>query len=150
MKSEPVIAVIGATGLVGREMLAVIGEREFPYSDLKAFASERSVGEVIEFGDEELNVETLDESSFEGVDIALFATDGETASKFVPIAAEAGAICIDNSSFFRMKDDIPLIVPEVNSHAFKKGMRIIANPNCSTIQLVLPLNIIHLRARYCS
>ena len=146
MKKEPLIAIAGATGLVGSEMLSVLGQLKLPYSEIRLLASENSAGEVYAFQDNELVVETLDENSFQGVDIALFATSSALSEKFVPIAAECGAVSIDNSSHFRMKEGIPLIVPEVNAHILSAKDRIIANPNCSTIQLVPVLDIIEKHA----
>lgn len=142
MKREPVFGIVGATGLVGSEMLAVLEQLNVANSGVRLFASENSAGEVYGFNDSELVVETLRETSFEGIDIALFATSASLSEKFVPIAAEAGAVCIDNSSHFRMKPDIPLVVPEVNRRLLKDGAKVIANPNCSTIQLVPILNLI--------
>lgn len=143
MKSEPVIAIAGATGLVGNEMLVVLEQLKVPCSEIKLLASENSVGEIFKFRDQEVAVEVLNDNSFEDVDIALFATSASLSEKFVPIAKESGAVSIDNSSHFRMHKDIPLIVPEVNAHLLKEDNRIIANPNCSTIQLVPVLNTIH-------
>lgn len=143
MKSKPIIAIAGATGLVGSEMLAVVEQLKVPCKELKLLASEQSAGELYKFRDSELVVEVLDEKSFESVDIALFATSASLSEKFVPIAAEAGAVCIDNSSHFRMKKEIPLVVPEVNAKSLTKNNRIIANPNCSTIQLVPVLDVIN-------
>ncbi len=141
----PVIAVVGATGAVGREMVSILHERQVPCRDLKLLASERSAGEIIEFGSASLTVEELTESSFKGVDIALFSAGGSCSEKFGPIAAEAGTMVIDNSSFFRMDERVPLIVPEVNAKSLEAYLSehprggIIANPNCSTIQLVVAL-----------
>lgn len=143
MLKNPVIAVAGSTGLVGTEMCAVLEERKIPWSEVRLFASADSAGEVYRVGADEIEVRELDDTSFEGVDIALFATSGELSSKFVPKAVEAGAYAIDNSSFFRMHDNVPLIVPEVNWSSLKPDDRLIANPNCSTIQLVPVLNAIH-------
>lgn len=136
MKKDPVIAIAGATGVVGHEMIVVLEQLKVPYSDVRLFASEDSAGEVYKIGDDEFTVEVLGEDSFNGVDIALFATSAALSEKFVPIAVEAGAVAIDNSSHFRMHEGIPLVVPEVNMHTVTKNSRIIANPNCSTIQLV--------------
>ena len=143
MKDRPVVAIVGATGLVGSEMLATLEQRKFPLSDLKLLASSGSAGEVYRFGSDEYSVDTLAEDSFSGVDIALFAASGELAAKFVPCALEAGAYVIDNSSHFRMNRDVPLVVPEVNWSVVKASDRLIANPNCSTIQLVPVLNAMH-------
>jgi aspartate-semialdehyde dehydrogenase len=139
---SPVIAIVGATGLVGNEMLVVLEERKLPIAEVRLFASQDSVGEVYKFRDDEVSVKLLEEDSFEGVDIALFATSAEISAKFVPLAIKAGSIAIDNSSHFRMSSDVPLVVPEVNFEA-ARGKKIIANPNCSTIQLVPVLQGIH-------
>lgn len=139
---SPVIAIVGATGLVGNEMLVVLEERKLPIAEVRLFASQDSVGEVYKFRDDEVSVKLLEEDSFEGVDIALFATSAELSAKFVPLAIKAGAIAIDNSSHFRMSSDVPLVVPEVNFEA-ARAKKIIANPNCSTIQLVPVLQVIH-------
>jgi aspartate-semialdehyde dehydrogenase len=144
MKTEsPVIAIVGATGLVGSEMLVVTEERKIPCGELRLFASKDSVGEVYKFHDQEVAVQELTEESFEGVDYALFGTSGELAAKFVPCAVKAGAIAIDNSSHFRMNQEVPLVIPEVNMGAVTDKDHIIANPNCSTIQLVPVLQAIH-------
>jgi aspartate-semialdehyde dehydrogenase len=135
------VAVCGATGAVGREMVRILEERQFPVSELKLLASERSTGERIEFREEEIKVETLTEKSFTGLDLALFSAGGSISQKFAPIAADAGCVVIDNTSAFRMEPDIPLVVPEVNPEDLRDfGQRnIIANPNCSTIQMVVVL-----------
>lgn len=142
-KESPVVAIVGATGLVGSEMLVVLEERRVPCSELRLFASQDSVGEVYKFHDQEVVVQELTEDSFDGVDIALFGTSAELSSRFVPIAVQAGAIAIDNSSYFRMEPHVPLVVPEVNMHTVTADTKIIANPNCSTIQLVPILKAIH-------
>ena len=135
------VAVCGATGAVGGEMIRVLAERAFPVAELKLLASERSRGERIDFGDDELVVEELTEGSFEGVHIALFSAGGSVSKRFAPAAAEAGAVVIDNTSAFRMEADVPLVVPEVNPQDIANfgARRIIANPNCSTIQMVVAL-----------
>lgn len=133
---NPVIAVAGATGVVGSEMINILLERKFPFKEIKVLASSNSAGEVYAIGDDEVVVEELTESSFEGVDIALFATSAALSEKFVPCAVKSGAIAIDNSSHFRMDPKIPLVVPEVNPDAITSEDKIIANPNCSTIQLM--------------
>jgi len=142
------VAVAGATGAVGREMLKVLEERELPVAELVPLASERSEGHKIEFRGEELTVRRLKPDSFEGVDIALFSPGAAVSREFAPHAARAGAVVIDNSSAFRMDADVPLVVPEVNPRAVELalkpgGRRIIANPNCSTIQLVVMLKPLH-------
>jgi aspartate-semialdehyde dehydrogenase len=142
-KKDPVIAIVGATGLVGSEMLVITEERKVPCSELRLLASKDSVGEVYKFHDKEVEVAELTADSFAGVDYALFGTSAELSAKFVPIAVEAGAVAIDNSSHFRMQAGIPLVVPEVNLAAVTPDTKIIANPNCSTIQLVPVLQAIH-------
>jgi len=139
------VAVVGATGNVGREMLAILAERGFPADTVTAIASRRSIGTTVTYGDSDLSVVALDDFDFTGVDIALFAAGGDTAKEFAPKAAKAGTIVIDNSSAYRMDPDVPLIVPEVNAHDLvgytKKN--IIANPNCSTAQMVVALKPLH-------
>lgn len=142
MSRKPVIAIAGATGLVGTEMLECIEQRRIPFSEIRLLASKDSAGEVLSVAGGEAVVEELTESSFEGVDYALFATSAELSARFVPCAVAAGAYAIDNSSHFRMNEEVPLIVPEVNAGAIGTS-KVIANPNCSTIQLVPVLRIIH-------
>src|SRR6476660_8246465 len=141
------IAVVGATGNVGRELLNILAERQFPLEEVAAVASARSTGDVIDFGDsgEELRVKNLEHFDFSGWDIALFAAGSETSKIHAPRAAQAGCTVIDNSSLFRMDPDVPLIVPEVNAQAIAGYTRknIIANPNCSTAQLVVALKPLH-------
>lgn len=143
------VAVVGATGAVGTEMLRILEQRKFPIQDLIPLASFKSAGKTVVFKGRELSVRVLDEKSFKGVEIALFSAGGSVSEKFAPIAASSGSVVIDNTSAFRMDPDVPLVVPEVNPHAIrdytKKG--IIANPNCSTIQMVVALKPIHDRAR---
>ena len=145
------IAVAGATGNVGRELLNILAEREFPADEVVALASSRSQGDMIPFGDtdRELKVQTLDHFDFAGFDMALFAAGSEAAKVHVPRAAKAGCVVIDNSSLYRMDPDVPLIVPEVNPDAIAGYAKrnIIANPNCSTAQLVVALKPLHDRAR---
>jgi len=143
LSKTPVIAIAGATGLVGSEMLNVLEERKVPCAELKLLASKDPAGEVYKFHDQEVEVQTLGAESFEGVDIALFGTSAELSAIHVPAAVKAGAVCIDNSSYFRMKPEVPLVVPEVNIDAIRESDSIIANPNCSTIQLVPVLKAIH-------
>jgi aspartate-semialdehyde dehydrogenase len=135
------VAVVGATGAVGREMLSVLEERKFPVEALRLLASERSTGLELEFKGKNYSVEVLGEKSFEGIDIALFSAGGSLSQEFAPFAAEAGAVVIDNTSAFRMDPEVPLVVPEVNPEAIADytKRRIIANPNCSTIQMVAVL-----------
>ena len=142
ISKTPVIAIVGATGLVGSEMRTILEQRKVPCAELRLFASKDSAGEFYKFNDQEVEVELLTEDVFEGVDIALFGTAAELSAKYVPLAVKAGTVAIDNSSFFRMDPAVPLIVPEVNLSAIKAEDMIIANPNCSTIQLVAVLNTI--------
>ncbi|MBI2981837.1 MAG: aspartate-semialdehyde dehydrogenase, partial [Deltaproteobacteria bacterium] len=143
------VAVVGATGAVGREMLSILAQRKFPVETIRGFASEKSVGQRLDFGKKKIAIESLTEKSFAGIDIALFSAGGGISQRFAPIAAESGTVVIDNSSAFRMEPDIPLVVPEVNPGEIGgyKSRRIIANPNCSTIQLVVVLKPIHDLAR---
>jgi aspartate-semialdehyde dehydrogenase len=141
--SQPVVAVVGATGVVGREMLRTLERRNFPCARVVALASERSAGSEVPFKGGVLKVEKLTADSFAGIDIALFSAGGGTSKEFAPIAAAAGAVVIDNSSAWRMDPDCPLVVPEVNPEAVKvRPKGIIANPNCSTIQMMVALWII--------
>ncbi|MCE5241763.1 MAG: aspartate-semialdehyde dehydrogenase, partial [Desulfobacteraceae bacterium] len=133
------VAVVGATGAVGNLMVQVLEERGFPVKGLRCLASARSLGKTIPFKGEQIQVEELKEDSFKGIDVALFSAGGSVSRKFAPIAAKAGCVVIDNSSAFRMDPAIPLVVPEVNPDALKPGPGIIANPNCSTIQMVVAL-----------
>lgn len=142
---EYTVAVAGATGAVGNEMITTLEQRNFPVKKLKLLASSRSVGKTITFRGQEIEVEELTENSFKGVDIGLFSPGGSVSLKFAPIAAASGCVVIDNTSAFRMEKDIPLVVPEVNEHAIEnyKSRGIIANPNCSTIQMVVVLKPLH-------
>jgi aspartate-semialdehyde dehydrogenase len=139
------VAVVGATGAVGNEMIETLEQRKFPVNQLKLLASERSSGIKLEYRGQEIPVEILDENSFAGVDIGLFSAGGSVSEKFAPIAGRAGCVVIDNTSAFRMDPDVPLVVPEVNAHAIARYPKknIIANPNCSTIQMVVALKPIH-------
>ncbi len=135
-----VVAVCGASGMVGNMMLKVLEEKNFPISKLRVFSSSKSAGKGIEFRGKKYILEELKENSFDDkIDIALFSAGGSVSAKFAPIAASKGCVVVDNSSHFRMDDDVPLVVPEVNPEDIKKHKGIIANPNCSTIQSVLPL-----------
>jgi aspartate-semialdehyde dehydrogenase len=147
MSKNFVVAVCGATGAVGQEMLKVLEQRDFPYSEVIPLASARSVGKKVECKGEELTVRELTEDSFEGVDIALFSAGGSTSEKFAPIAAKAGCVVVDNSSAWRMNDECPLVVPEVNPEDLDWHKGIIANPNCSTIQMMVALKPIHDEAK---
>jgi len=148
-KTKYNVAVVGATGAVGNEMVSTLEQREFPVDQLKLLASPRGAGTKMEFHGKPHKVEVLDENSFKGVDIGLFSAGGSVSQKFAPIAGNAGCVVVDNTSAFRMDPQVPLIVPEVNAHAIagypKKN--IIANPNCSTIQMVVALKPIHNVAR---
>jgi aspartate-semialdehyde dehydrogenase len=143
MPSRPVVAVAGATGAVGREMLFTLEQRAFPAAQVKALASARSVGSRLPFAGGELTVAELTEASFEGVDIALFSAGGSISERFREAVVGAGAVMIDNSSAFRMESDVPLVVPEVNPETAATHIGVIANPNCSTIQMVLALAPLH-------
>ena len=132
------VAILGATGAVGQEFLNLIQERDFPFADLKLLASKRSAGKVISFMGKDYTVEEATADSFRGVDIALFA-GGSASKEFAPAAVKAGAVVIDNSSTFRMDPEVPLVVPEVNPEAIGRHKGIIANPNCSTIIMVMAL-----------
>ncbi|NHK29245.1 aspartate-semialdehyde dehydrogenase [Parvularcula flava] len=143
------VAVVGATGNVGQEMLSILEERMFPVKDVYAIASRSSLGREVSFGDRTLKCQDLEQFDFSKVDIALFSAGGSVSAEWGPKAAKAGAIVIDNSSHFRMDPDVPLIVPEVNPDAVSGYTKknIIANPNCSTAQLVVALKPLHDRAR---
>ncbi len=137
------VAVVGATGVVGHEIIEVLQELNFPVGTLKPLASERSLGREVEFKGQHIPIEVLTPDSFKGVDFALFSAGAPVSKEFAPHAVKAGAICIDNTSYFRMHDDVPLVVPEVNPDALKNHKGIIANPNCSTAQLVVALKPIY-------
>ena len=142
-KNKYVVAVVGATGAVGNEMISVLEERDFPVEKLRLFASERSEGVTLQFDGSDIAVETLNEDSFKGIDIALFSAGAERSKIWAPIAARSGCVVIDNSSQWRMDPAVPLVVPEVNPQDLKWHKGIIANPNCSTIQMVVALKPIH-------
>lgn len=139
------VAVLGATGLVGQTIIDLLAQRKFPIANLFMLASERSAGEEIDFKGEKLTVINADTFDWSQVQIAFFSAGGSVSEKFAPLAAEAGCVVIDNTSQFRYEPDIPLVVPEVNSHALSefRNRNIIANPNCSTIQMVVALKPIH-------
>lgn len=138
------IAIVGATGMVGRTFLKVLDQRNFEIDNLYLFSSKKSAGSVVKFRDKEYIVEELNEDSFSrDIDIALFSAGGGVSKKFAPIAKENGVIVVDNSSAWRMDKDIPLVVPEVNPKDIDWNNGIIANPNCSTIQSVVPLKVLH-------
>ena len=142
------VAVVGATGNVGREMLNILAERQFPVDEIVALASRRSLGTEVSFGDKTLKCKDLDTVDFTGWDMALFAVGSEATQKYAPGAAKAGCVVIDNSSLYRYDSDVPLIVPEVNPQAVHDYAKknIIANPNCSTAQMVVALKPLHDRA----
>jgi aspartate-semialdehyde dehydrogenase len=137
------VAIAGATGAVGQEMVAILEEREFPVEELRLLASSRSLGKSVPFCGKEYLVDELAEDSFEGVDIALFSAGASRSLAFAPAAVKSGAVVIDNSSAYRMDSEVPLVVPEVNAPAIARHRGIIANPNCSTIQMLVALKPIH-------
>ena len=146
-KGKYIVGVVGATGAVGREMVRTLEERDFPVEKLRLFASERSEGKPIEFRDKNISVEILKENSFEGIDIALFSAGAERSKIWAPVAVRSACVVIDNSSQWRMDPEVPLVVPEVNPDDMSWHKGIIANPNCSTIQMVVVLKPIHDAAR---
>jgi len=141
--SEKHIAVAGASGVVGRQLIKMLEDRNFPVASLKLLASPRSAGQEMTFKGEKLKIEVLQEDSFRGVDIALFSAGGGTSKHFSPFAAKDGCVVVDNSSAWRMDPEVPLVVPEVNPGDIAKHKGIIANPNCSTIQMVVVLKPLH-------
>lgn len=141
--SAPVVAVVGATGAVGVELMQCLEQRRFPLSKLRLFASARSAGKTLPFQGKPVVVEELTEDSFRGVNIALFSAGGAQSKKFAPAAVRHGAVVVDNSSAFRMDAEVPLVVPEINPEALRGHKGIIANPNCSTIISITPLWPIH-------
>lgn len=144
-KASYSVAVVGATGAVGQEMISILKQKAFPVGELRAIASERSHGKEVEFNGAKLKVMKLDKASFNGVDIALFSAGASRSREFAPIAVEAGAVVIDNSSAFRMEDDVPLVIPEINPHRIADYTRrgIIANPNCTTAVAIMALKPLH-------
>ena len=147
MKNEPVIAIVGVTGAVGAEFIATMDKRRFPVGRLKALASARSAGKAIGFRGQQVLIEELSETSFAGVDIALFSAGGGISRKFAPVAVKAGAVVVDNSSAFRMDSDVPLVIPEINARRIREHKGIIANPNCAAITALVPLWPIHRQNR---
>jgi aspartate-semialdehyde dehydrogenase len=145
--SNPVVAVVGATGAVGVELIHCLEQRNFPLSELKLFASARSAGKSLKFRGKKIKVRELTEKSFDGVHIALFSAGSSTTKKFAKAAVAAGTIIVDNSSAYRMDPDVPLVVPEINPQAIKTHKGIIANPNCSAIISITPLWPIHKKNR---
>lgn len=146
-KSEYTVAVVGATGAVGTEMIQVLEERKFPVKELVPLASDRSEGLTVEFQGQEIPVKVLTPDSFTGVDVALFSAGAGISKEFAPMAVKAGAVVIDNSAAWRMDPNVPLVVPEVNAYALASHKGLIANPNCSTIQMVVALKPLHDAAR---
>lgn len=145
--SNPTVAIVGATGAVGSELIGCLEQRNFPLSNLRLFASARSAGQALLFRGEGVKVEELTEDSFPGIDIALFSAGGTTSRRFVPLAVRQGAIVVDNSSAYRMEPGVPLVVPEVNGEAASRHLGIIANPNCVAIIAVMALWPLHRHAR---
>lgn len=140
MNSQPKVAIVGASGLVGRTMAEVLSSRNFPLSEMRLFASERSAGRYINFKGKDIKIECYDESHFDDIDIVLMSAGGELSREEAPKLAKRGCVVIDNSSAWRMDAEVPLVVPEVNPEDIKKHRGIIANPNCSTIQLAVAVN----------
>jgi aspartate-semialdehyde dehydrogenase len=149
MKKKPAytVAVVGATGAVGSEMIEVLEERKFPVGKLVPLASSRSAGGTVSFHGQDIPIQALQKDSFEGVDLALFSAGTDVSREYAPIAAKAGTVVIDNSAAWRMDKEVPLVVPEVNPHDASTHKGIIANPNCSTIQMVVALKPLHDAAR---
>jgi aspartate-semialdehyde dehydrogenase len=147
VKHDAVVAIVGVTGAVGAEFIATMERRQFPVGRLKALASPRSGGKSVGFRRQSITIETLSETSFEGVDIALFSAGGSISRQFAPIAVKAGAVVIDNSSAFRMDPNVPLVIPEINARRIREHKGIIAVPNCSAITALVPLWPIHRQNR---
>jgi aspartate-semialdehyde dehydrogenase len=143
VKNDPVVAIAGVTGAVGAQFIATLDKRRFPVRTLKALASARSAGKTLDFRGQRIVIEELNESSFDGVDIALFSAGSSVSRRFSPIAAKAGAVVIDNSSAFRMDPNVPLVIPEINAGRIAGHKGIIAVPNCSAITALVPLWPIH-------
>ncbi len=137
------VGILGATGAVGREMMNILEERNFPIDELRLLASPRSVGKKLAFKDQEIEVKLADENAFEGLDIVLGAASNAVAKQLAPAIVKAGAVFVDNSSAFRMVDDVPLVIPEINAEDVKKNKGIISNPNCSTIITLVAVNAIN-------
>src|SRR5256885_10363836 len=137
------IAVVGATGAVGQEILRVLEQRNFPVASLRPISSARSAGKSVRFRDEPLSVQQLKEHSFEKIDVAFFSAGGEISRKYVPLACQANAIVIDNSSVFRMDEHVPLVIPEINADDARRHRGLIANPNCTTAITLMALFPLH-------
>ncbi len=147
MSREYRVAVVGATGAVGVEMLRVMERRNFPVASLRLLASPRSAGKTLEFRGEHVPVQALNVNSFEGIDVALFSAGGDTSREFGPVAVKSGAVVVDNSSAFRMQENVPLVVPEINGADVARHKGIIANPNCTTAITLMALYPLHQRFR---
>ena len=143
MQSHPTVAIVGVTGAVGAEFIATLDRRGFPVGRLKPLASARSAGKPLSFRGQQVAIEELTEQSFAGVDLALFSAGGEISRRFAPLAVQAGAVVVDNSSAFRMQDEVPLVIPEINARRIAEHRGIIANPNCAAITALVPLWPIH-------
>jgi aspartate-semialdehyde dehydrogenase len=143
VKNDPVVAIVGVTGAVGAEFIATMDRRGFRVGRLKALASARSAGKTIDFRGERIVIEELGDNSFDGVDIALFSAGAGISRKYAPVAVEAGAVVVDNSSAFRMDPDVPLVIPEINAVRIREHKGIIAVPNCAAITALVPLWPIH-------
>src|SRR3954470_10277037 len=143
MNKKPHVAVVGATGAVGIEMIKTLEKRNFPVSKLTLLASARSVGKKLKYKGQEITVQELTKDSFPGIDIALFSAGGSISKEFAPIAAKAGCVVVDNSSFFRMDNSVPLVVPDINAADVKHHKGIIANPNCTTAITLMALYPLH-------
>ncbi|MEO6238764.1 MAG: aspartate-semialdehyde dehydrogenase, partial [Vicinamibacterales bacterium] len=139
------VAIMGATGAVGTELLDILAERKFPISELRLLASARSAGKTLQFADKDIKVKELTHDSFQGIDLVLASAGGKISKEFAPSAVKAGAVVVDNTSYFRMAEGVPLVIPEVNPEDIFKHKGIIANPNCSTIIMALPLWPLHKR-----
>ena len=137
------VAILGATGAVGREMMKVLAERDFPISELHLLASQRSVGQAVHWKGHDIPVELACDEAFQGMDIVLGAAENDIAKRFAPAIFKAGAVFVDNSSAFRMDPDVPLIVPEINPQDVKKHKGIISNPNCTTIVSLVAINALN-------
>ena len=146
-KKMPVVAIAGATGAVGVELMACLEQRKFPLAELRLLASARSAGKTMKFRGSDIAVRELTDGSLDGVDVALFSAGGAQSKRFAPVAVRAGAVVVDNSSAFRMSHDVPLVIPEINASAIAQHKGIIANPNCVAIVAATPLWPIHQRAR---
>ena len=147
MKTKPCVAILGATGAVGQEFLLILEERKFPLSRLRLLASGKSAGKKIKFRGEEIPVEEARVDSFKGIDLVLSSAGAKVSRELVPAAVKAGAVVVDNTSAFRMEPDVPLVIPEINPDEIKEHKGIIANPNCSTIIMAVPLYPLHQAAK---